>query len=224
MLRRSDGEVEIPLEYVYINNTTEDVYIRYNDYSNLFRGIQMGGIPKNLTAKIRDYGMIPAGNYYLAFEIQALDTETQNVVSTSTFNLCFNVPVTQSIDLNGEIPRITVSASDAFTKDKKIANESSPMITINSNCDWELIANADNFGEGAGNYYIRTISASNDVSERLQERVLLEPGREIIIAKGKAPANMQNIAIEISMEPKAGEIFHAGNFDNKIIYTLREVR
>ena len=30
-LRRSDGEVEIPLEYLFINNNREDVYIRYNE-------------------------------------------------------------------------------------------------------------------------------------------------------------------------------------------------
>ena len=184
-LRRSDGEVEIPLEYLFINNNREDVYIRYNEYSNLFTGLEMGGIPRQLTAKVKNYGMVPAGNYYLSFEIQAVDSEMQTVADTAVFNLCFNVPVIQEINLNNEIPQITVGTNEAFITNKKITNETSPMITINSNCDWELTVNADNFGDSAGNYYIRTISASSNVSERLQERVLLEPGRDIIIARGK---------------------------------------
>lgn len=223
-LRRSDGEVEIPLEYLFINNNREDVYIRYNEYSNLFTGLEMGGIPRQLTAKVKNYGMVPAGNYYLSFEIQAVDSEMQTVADTAVFNLCFNVPVIQEINLNNEIPQITVGTNEAFITNKKITNETSPMITINSNCDWELTVNADNFGDSAGNYYIRTISASSNVSERLQERVLLEPGRDIIIARGKAPANKQNIYVEYSMEPKNGEVFRAGSYENRIKYRLREVK
>ena len=221
-VRSADGKVEIPLEKLFINNTKEDVYLRYNDYSNLFYSLQMGGVAKNMTAKIRDFGMIPAGIYNINFEIQATDVETGTIASMSTFNLQFNVPVTQSISLHGEIPQITVGASDAFNKSKKIANETSPMIYINSNCDWELSVNADNFGDTAGRYYIRTISASSGVNERLQERVLLESGKEIILAKGKAPANNEYVSVEFAITNKDNEFIPAGNYDNKVRYIVRE--
>ena len=67
-MRSADGKVEIPLDKVYINNTKEDVFLRYNDYSNLFYSITMGGVPKNMTAKVRDFGMVPAGIYSLNLE------------------------------------------------------------------------------------------------------------------------------------------------------------
>ena len=35
----SDGKTTIPLEYLFFNNTKEDVYVRYNEYSNLFFGL-----------------------------------------------------------------------------------------------------------------------------------------------------------------------------------------
>jgi len=220
-LRSSDGTVEIPLDKVYINNTKEDVYLRYNEYSNLFKALEMGGVAKNLTAKVRDYGMVPAGVYNLNFEVQATDAETQTIASMSTFNLQFIVPIVQEINFNGESPMINVGASDAFNKNKRITNETSPMVRINSNCDWELVINTDNFEEGAGNYYIRTISASSNVTERLQEKVLLTPGKEIIIARGKAPSNNEYVSIEYSLENKDGKIMHAGNYQNSLRYILR---
>ena len=79
-------------------------------------------------------------------------------------------------------------------------------------------------GETNANYYIRTITASENVFERLQERVLLQPGKEIILAKGKAPANNQYISVEFSMESRDGEVFKAGNSQNRIRYILREGR
>ena len=54
-VRSSDGKVSIPLNNLYINNTREDVYLRYNEYSNIFDGLTMGGVAKNMTAKIRDF-------------------------------------------------------------------------------------------------------------------------------------------------------------------------
>lgn len=221
-MRSSDGSVEIPLDKVFINNTKEDVYLRYNDYSNLFYSITMGGVARNMTAKIRDFGMVPAGVYNLNLEVQATDVESGTIASMTTFNLQFVVPVSQEISLHGEIPRIVVSASDAFNKTKKIANETSPMVYINSNCDWELCVNSDDFGEEAGNYYVRTISASANVSERLQERVLLQPGKEIILARGKAPADNEFISVEYSLESKDKEFIPAGNYDNRVRYILRE--
>lgn len=62
-----DGNVTIPLSNLYINNTREDVYLRYNEYSNIFDGLSMGGVAKNMTAKIRDFGMVPAGTYAINF-------------------------------------------------------------------------------------------------------------------------------------------------------------
>ena len=221
-VRSSDGKVSIPLNNLYINNTREDVYLRYNEYSNIFDGLTMGGVAKNMTAKIRDFGMVPAGTYSINFEVQATDVDTNQIASTTTFNLQFIVPSIQEISLHGEVPRITVGASDAFNKNKKITNETSPLVYINSNCDWELSVNADNFGDRAGNYYIRTVTASANVGERLQERVLLQEGKEIILAKGKAPANNEYVSVEYSVETKDGKFLPAGNYDNKVRYILRE--
>ena len=221
-VRSSDGKVSIPLNNLYINNTREDVYLRYNEYSNIFDGLTMGGVAKNMTAKIRDFGMVPAGTYSINFGVQATDVDTNQIASTTTFNLQFIVPSIQEISLHGEVPRITVGASDAFNKNKKITNETSPLVYINSNCDWELSVNADNFGDRAGNYYIRTVTASANVGERLQERVLLQEGKEIILAKGKAPANNEYVSVEYSVETKDGKFIPAGNYDNKVRYILRE--
>lgn len=221
-VRSSDGKVSIPLNNLYINNTREDVYLRYNEYSNIFDALTMGGVAKNMTAKIRDFGMVPAGTYSINFEVQATDVDTNQIASTTTFNLQFIVPSIQEISLHGEVPKITVGASNAFEKNKKITNETSPLVYINSNCDWELSVNADNFGERAGNYYIRTVTASANVGERLQERVLLQEGKEIILAKGKAPANNEYVSVEYSVETKDGKFLPAGNYDNKVRYILRE--
>ena len=221
-VRSSDGKVSIPLNNLYINNTREDVYLRYNEYSNIFDGLTMGGVAKNMTAKIRDFGMVPAGTYSINFEVQATDVDTNQIASTTTFNLQFIVPSIQEISLHGEVPKITIGASDAFNKNKKIANETSPLVYINSNCDWELSVNADSFGDRAGNYYIRTVTASANVGERLQERVLLQEGKEIILAKGKAPANNEYVSVEYSVETKDGKYLPAGYYDNKVRYILRE--
>ena len=221
-VRSSDGKVSIPLNNLYINNTREDVYLRYNEYSNIFDALTMGGVAKNMTAKIRDFGMVPAGTYSINFEVQATDVDTNQIASTTTFNLQFIVPSIQEISLHGEVPKITIGASDAFNKNKKIANETSPLVYINSNCDWELSVNADNFGDRAGNYYIRTVTASANVGERLQERVLLQEVKEIILAMGKAPANNEYVSVEYSVETKDGKFLPAGNYDNKVRYILRE--
>lgn len=213
-----EGVVSIPLENVFINNTVEDVYLRYKEYSNLFTNLS---VPMNVIAKIRDYGMVPAGDYVLPFEIQATNIDTQEI-TTVPFTLQFIVPVVQEIDLNGEVPKITVNATDAFDTQKRITNEVTPTIKINSNTNWTLSINSDNFGTTKGNYYIRTISATSNVTERLQERVLLEPNREIIIAKGTAPADNESVVVEFSMASADGKFIPAGNYENRVKYILRE--
>ena len=40
-MRSVDGNVTIPLSNLYINNTREDVYLRYNEYSNIFDGLSV---------------------------------------------------------------------------------------------------------------------------------------------------------------------------------------
>ena len=215
-LRNTDGTVVIPLEHIYINNTHEDVYFRYHEYSTLFRGLEMGGVAKNMTAKVRDFGMVPAGIYNLNFEIQARDSETQNIASVSTFMLQFVVRPEQSLSFAGEEVAINVDAKDAFAKNKKITTSTNPIIHINSNVNWILSVNTDRFGENAGNYYIRTIASSAQVNERLQERIQLYPDKEIVIAKGKAPSNNEYVSIELAVEGKDGKILKAGNYYNNL--------
>lgn len=53
-IQNVDGSYTIPLENLYINNTREDVYLKYNEYSNIFYGTAMDGIPRNMTAKIKN--------------------------------------------------------------------------------------------------------------------------------------------------------------------------
>lgn len=222
-LVRSDGEVRIPLNNVYINNTHEDVFMRYNEFSTIFRHLVMGGVAKNLTVKVRDYGMIPAGVYNLNIEIQAVDSDTSTAVATSIFNLQMIVPTVQEINFHGEEAQINVGSGEVFAN-KKIPTQTNPMLYINSNCDWILTLDTANFGETAGNYYIRTVSGSSEINERLQERVLIEPNREIIIARGKAPANNQYVSIECSVEGKDGKIMRAGSYVNNLDFILSEDR
>ena len=224
-LTRSDGEVRIPLEYVYIGNGREDVYMRYNEYSRLFKADDMmSGASRLMTFKVRGYGMLPAGVYNLNFEIQAVDHETSTVQETSIFNMQVIVPTTQEISFHGENATIDIGTADAFAINKKITTRNNPMLYINSNCDWVLTLDTRSFGEGAGNYYIRTISGSTNITERLQERVLIEPYKEIIIARGKAPANNEYVTIELAVEGKNGEMLSAGNYFNNLEFVLSEDR
>ena len=219
-----DGKVQIPLENFYINNNTEDVYMRFNEYSYLFRNITMGGVPQNITARIKDYGMVPAGIYNIMIEIQAIDSEAQTVLFNTNFNLQFIVPPVQSMSFHNVKPRISVGTENAFAKNTKIASDTNPMLYINSNTDWILTLKADNLDDTVGNYFVRTISASTNVNERLQDRVMVIPNREIIIAKGKAPSNNEYVSIEYSIENKDGKIFPAGKYNNRFRYRLSEDR
>ena len=221
-ITNADGSVSIPLQYLYINNTKEDVYLKYNEYSNIFQGLNMGGTAKNMTAKIKGYGIVPSGVYNILFEIQATDAETNDIVSMTTFNLQFIVPVVHELNTYSETPRINVSGANVFSKNQKIAAESAPMIYIRSNTDWILSIDTTDFSETQGNYYVRTVSASSGVTNRLQERALIIPGKEIILARGKAPAVNEFVSVEYSIENPNGKVIPAGNYQNRVKYILKE--
>ena len=104
----------------------------------------------------------------------------------------------------------------------RIANEISPMIYIRSNTDWILSLDVTEFDDSIGNYYVRTTSASDKVTTRLTEKALIVPDREIILARGKAPAQNEFVAVEFSIENRDGKVIPAGNYMNTIKYILRE--
>ena len=223
-LVRNDGKVRIPLEYLFINNTHEDIYMRYNEYSTIFHRIPLAGYAQSMIVKVRDYGVVPAGVYYLNFEVQAIDPDTRVVKTTSNFNMQFIVPVMQKLSFNSDKPRINVNVKDAFAVNKKIASETNPQVFINSNTDWVLSIRNNDTNEQPGDYYIRTVAASPDVRERLQERVRIEEGKEIVVAKGRGPANNAYVAVEYSVEGKNGEHLKPGEYFNRMKYILREDR
>lgn len=221
-ITNSDGTVSIPLEYLFINNTKEDVYLKYNEYSNIFFGAEMDGIPRNMTAKIKNYGIIPAGVYNILFEVQATDIETQEISATTSFNLRFVVPAQHELNTYAETPRIVVGASDVFKKSNKVPNEIAPRIFIRSNTDWILSLDTTGFEDAEASYYVRTTSGSAKVTSRLQEYALITPGKEIILARGKAPAENDFVTLEFTIEnPEAG-IIPAGNYTHRAKYILRE--
>lgn len=221
-ITNTDGSVSIPLEYLFINNTREDVYLKYNEYSNVINGASMEEIPRNMTAKIKEYGIVPAGVYSINFEVQATDVETQDIASTSMFNLQFIVPEVHELNTYADEPLIRIGASEAFSKNRKISNEVSPMIYVRSNTDWVLTLDTSDFDDSIGKYYVRTISASSKVTSRLQERAQIVPNREIILARGKAPAQNEFVSVEFSVENSDGKIIPAGNYTNRVKYILRE--
>lgn len=221
-ITNSDGSVSIPLEYLFLNNTREDVFVKYNEYSNIIWGRTMEEIPRNITAKIKEYGIIPAGIYSINFEVQATDVETNEIVSNSSFNLQFIVPVVHELNTYSNEPQIKVSVEDAFKRNHKIANEISPMVYVRSNTDWVLTLDTTDFDTSIGNYYVRTTTSSDKVTSRLQEKALIVPNREIILARGKAPAQNEFVTVEFSIEGSNGNIIPAGNYVNKVKYVLRE--
>ena len=221
-IQNVDGSYTIPLEYLFINNTREDVYLKYNEYSNIFYGAEMNGVPRNMTAKIKNYGVVPAGTYSLLLEVQAIDVETREIASTSSFNLQFDVPILHELNAYSEDIYIKVGSSDAFKASHKTASENSPMIYVRSNTDWILSLDTTEFGDMVGNYYVRTTASSSKVTSRLQERALIVPNREIILARGKAPAENEFVSVEISVENPADGALKAGEYVNKIRYVLRE--
>lgn len=218
----ADGKTSIPLEYLFINNTREDVYLKFNEYSNIFWGTAMDGTPRNMTAKIKNYGIVPAGVYSINFEVQAIDIETQDIACISSFNLQFIVPVVHELNTYSDSPKINISADNVFKKNFKVTNETSPMIYIRSNTDWILSINAKDFENAPAKYYVRTTAASSKVTNRLTEQALITPDREIILARGKAPAENEFVAVEFSVENPDDEPIKAGNYVNTIKYILRD--
>ena len=221
-LVRNDGKVRIPLEYLFINNTHEDIYMRYNEFSTIFHRITLGGFAQSMIVKVRNYGVVPAGVYNMNFEVQAIDPDTKIVKATSNFNLQFIVPVEQKIGFQAQKPRIKVESSDVFAKNKLITSENCPQVFITSNADWVLLLKNPYSGDQPGYYYVRTVGASANVRERLQDRVRIEEGKEIVIAKGKAPANNEYVSVEYSIVGKDGQILKPGDYTNNMRYVLRE--
>lgn len=217
-----DGKVSIPLEYLFINNTREDVYFKYNEFSNVLLNQDNNGAPKNMTAKIKNCGIVPAGTYSIMLELQATDIETGEIVSASSFNLQFIVPIFHELNTYSETPKIVVSANDVFKKSHRVANEVSPMVYIRSNTDWVLTLDTTDFGDMIGDYYVRTTAASGKVTSRLQERAKITKDREIILARGKAPAENDFVTVEFSVESPANDVLRAGEYLNRIKYVLRE--
>ena len=221
-IQNTDGSVSIPLEYLFINNTKEDVYLRYNEYSNIFYDTVMDGVPRNMTAKIKNYGIVPAGTYSILLEVQAIDIQTAEIASMSSFNLQFIVPIVHELNNYSEDTKIKVSSANAFKPSHKTASEVAPMVYVRSNTDWVLSIDTSEFGETIGNYYVKTTSASPNVTSRLQEPALIIPNREIILARGKAPADNEFVAIEFSVENPAKGAYKSGEYVNRIKYVLRE--
>ena len=56
----------------------------------------------------------------------------------------------------------------------------------------------------------------------LQEKALITPNREIILARGKAPADNEFVAVEFSVENPSDGALKAGEYTNRIRYVLRE--
>lgn len=221
-IKNVDGTYTIPLENLFINNTREDVFLKYNEYSNIFFGAEMDGVPKNMTAKIKNCGIVPSGTYSILFEVQAIDTETGEIASMSSFNLQFIVPILHELNIYSEDTKIVVSSSNAFKPSHKNTSENAPMVYIRSNTDWILSLDTAEFGDTIGNYYVRTTSASSKVTSRLQERALIVPNREIILARGKAPADNEFVAVELSVENPSKGALKAGEYVNRVRYVLRE--
>ena len=140
----------------------------------------------------------------------------------SSFNLQFIVPIIHEIHTYSETPSIKVGADSAFKKLHKNVNETSPMVYIRSNTDWILSLDTTDFDDAVGNYYVRTTAASDKVTSRLQERALIIPNREIILARGKAPAQNEFVAVEFSIESPEGKVIPAGTYNTRVKYILRE--
>lgn len=219
----SDGVTTIPLEYLFFNNTKEDVYVKYNEYSNIFFGAEMDGVPRNMVAKIKDYGVVPAGTYTIQLEVQATNIDTEEIASTTNFALQFVVPEIHNLTTYAETPQVTVSTADAFVKNKKIANEIAPMVYVRSNTDWILSLDPTNFDETSEKWYVKTTSGTSKVTSRLQEPALIIPGgSEIILARGTYPADNETVSIEFSVENPEEGVIKAGEYSHKVKYILRE--
>ena len=218
----SSGTVEIPLANFVINNNTQDIDFIDSEFSTLYSNVTFNGVPQIVTAKIKDYGMVPMGTYNIGLQMQATNLDTSEITSTM-FNLRLVVEKTQNIAITGSGSQFNMSASNALTKNARITNESNLPITVNSNCNWVLVLKTDaEFGTTPGNYYVRTIGGSSNVTQRLQENVLLEESKEIILAKGNAFSSNEEVDVQFTLESRDGEFIPAGNYNNRVKYLIRE--
>ena len=219
----SDGKTTIPLEYLFFNNTKEDVYVKYNEYSNLFFGAEMDGVPRNVVAKIKEYGVVPAGTYTITLEVQATNVDTEEIAATINFPLQFIVYPMHQITTYAETPKITLNSKNVFVKNKKIANDNSPIVYIRSNTNWILLLDTKNFEETKEKWFVRTTSGTDKVVSRLQEHARIIPGgSEIILARGVAPADNEQVTVEFSIENPQEGVIDAGDYPFKVKYILRE--
>ena len=190
----------------------------------IFNGITMNGVPRIVTAKIRDFGMVPMGTYNIPLQIQATDLDSAQITN-SIFNLQFIVEKTQEMSVTKGMAKFQAGASNVLNKKARIINDSNTQIMINSNCDWVLVLKTDSqFGQTPGDFYVRTIGGTSNVTQRLQESVMLEEDKEIVLAKGKAPSNNERVTVQYSLANKDGKFIPAGHFTNKIKYVIREDR
>ncbi len=223
-ISNATGTAEIPLTKFVINNNIQDIDFIDNEFSTIFENVVFNNIPKLINAKIRDFGMVPMGTYNIGLQIQATNLDTGEIVSTM-FNLQFVVPKTQNIAITGSATEFNLSTSDILRKNARVNSNTTTPITINSNCDWILILKTDSdYGDVPGKYYVRTISGTSNVIQRLQENVVLEENKEIILAKGKAPSSNETVTIQYMLEGMDGKFIPAGSYNNKVKYLITEDR
>ena len=216
--------VNIPLNYVYINNNTEDLYMRYMQETFLYKNTEFfDGATKVLTAKVLNYGIVPAGNYTLNTQFTIYQSNTLNQVATGVYDLRFVVLPEQNITFGVEQSTINVTPDKAFNKAGKVYTTTQPTIIVTSNCPWELIADTSSFGDAVGNYYIKVKNATEGVTEKLMTETQISGSTApIVIARGKGPANGEIITMQYGLESKDGKIIHSGDYSNTIRYTIRE--
>ena len=107
----------------------------------------------------------------------------------------------------------------------KMRSRNYAFFRVSRNADASVLLLKNQYsGDQPGYYYVRTVGASANVRERLQDRVRIEEGKEIVIAKGKAPANNEYVSVEYSVVGKDGELLKPGDYTNSLRYVLREDR
>lgn len=223
-LTDSEGKHKIPLDSIFINNGTEDIFLKYNSLSYLYTALK-GGKSRVLTAKIRDFGIVPKGNYNLNLEILQLNSDTQNTIHSSSFILQFIVPSYQKLSFYERNPQIKVGIDNALQKNKQFNSEKYQQVYITSNSDWVLsVKTGDLLINNDSNYFIRATGASNNVKDYIKERYRLEPNREIIIAKGNANSHNEYVSIEYSVENSDNHFLKPGEYVDNIKFVLREDR
>lgn len=216
------GTVNIPLENFVINNGVQDIDFIDSEFSTIFSNVTFNNIPRFVTAKIKNYGMVPKGTYSIGLQLQATDLDTSEITSIM-FNLQFVVTKFQNIAATSSTTNFNLSASDVLSKNARVTNDTNIPITINSNCDWVLVLKTDDeFVDTPGNYYVKTIGGTSNVTQRLQENILLEEDNEIILAKGTAPSTNETVTVQYVLESVDGDYIPAGTYNNSLKYVIRE--